>query len=182
LTIISNSMVAMPATLWARIKAFALDYIVIAGYLLLVVALGVWMNYAGPVFIQTLFTNRITGQIVSFLLVTLPVTLYFTLFEASLWQGTWGKHKIGLRVTGTDGARVSVPHALGRTLLKFIPWELSHTSIWQLQFVPPESSPMISTGFVFVWVLIGANLLSLVLSKTHQTLYDRLARTYVVVG
>ena len=175
-------MVAMPATVWARIKAFALDYIVIAGYLILVIALGVWMNYAGPLFIQTLFMERVTGQFVSFLLVTLPVTLYFALSEASPWQATWGKRKIGLRVTDKNGARLSIPHSLVRTLLKFIPWELSHTLIWQLQFAPQESSPMISAGFLLVWILVGANLLSALLSKTHQTLYDRLAGTYVVVG
>jgi uncharacterized RDD family membrane protein YckC len=170
----------MYATLGPRIKAFALDYVVIAGYLILVIALGVWMNYAGPPFIQALFANRISGQSISFLLVTLPVTLYFTFFESSPWQATWGKHKMELRVIRTGGARLSIAHALGRTLLKFIPWELSHTLIWQLQFAQPESSPMISAGFVLVWILIGANLLSVLMSKTRQTIYDRLAGTYVV--
>ena len=83
-----SGMVAMPATVWARIKAFALDYIVIAGYLILVIALGVWMNYAGPLFIQTLFMDRVTGQFVSFLLVTLPVTLYFALSESACGSRT----------------------------------------------------------------------------------------------
>jgi len=35
---------------------------------------------------------------------------------------------------------------------------------------------------VLVWLLVGANVVSLVMSKTHQTLYDRVAGTYVVVA
>lgn len=38
----------------------------------------------------------------------------------------------------------------------------------------------ISAGFVLVWVLVGANLVSLVVRKTHQTLYDWLAGTHVI--
>jgi uncharacterized RDD family membrane protein YckC len=173
---------SVPATLWQRIKAFALDYIVIAGYLVLVIALGVGMNLALPNLVQTLFANRISGQIISFMLVTLPVTLYFVLLESSPRQATWGKRKMGLRVVDRDGSRLSFAHALGRTVLKFIPWELSHTLIWQVRFAQPEGEPLISAGFVLVWLLVGANLLSLWLTKKHQTLYDWFTGTYVIAG
>ena len=120
------------------------------------------------------------GHLTSFSLVTLPVTLYFALFEASAWQATWGKRTLGLRVVGTDGTHLSVAHALGRTALKFVPWELTHTLIWQVRFAPSAASPLITAGFVLVWLLIGANGVSLWLNKTHQTLYGQLAGTCVV--
>ena len=167
---------------WPRIKAFALDYLLIAGYLMLVVALGVGINIANSALTQRLFANRVSGQVISFMLVTLPITLYFALLESSPRQATWGKGKIGLRVVRTDGTRLSFARSLERTALKFIPWELSHTLIWQLRFSTPALEPWINAGFVLVWLLVAAYLLSLWFSKSHQTLYDRLAGTYVVVA
>lgn len=177
-----SDIAVSPATLWQRIKAFALDYVVIAGYLIVVVGLGVGINWAMPYLAQTLFAKRIRGQFISFMLVTLPVTLYYALLESSPQQATWGKRKIGLRVTDSRGARLNFAHSLGRTLLKFIPWELSHTLIWQLRFTAPESSTLISVGFALVWVLVGANLFSAWMAQKHQALYDLLAGTYVVAG
>jgi uncharacterized RDD family membrane protein YckC len=171
-----------PAGLWVRVKAFALDYLLIAGYLILVVALGVGINIANPAFTQRLFANRITGQVISFLLVTLPITLYFALSESSPRQAAWGKGKMGLRVIRVDGTRLSFARSLGRTALKFIPWELSHTLIWQLRFSTPAREGWSNAGFIFVWLLIAVYLLSLWLSKSHQALYDRLVGTYVVVA
>jgi uncharacterized RDD family membrane protein YckC len=167
------------AGLWARTKAFALDYLIIAGYLALVFAMSFRVP---PTVTQRLFTNPISGQLVGFLLVTLPVTLYFALLESSSWQATWGKRKLGLRLIRTDGARLSFARALGRTLLKFVPWELAHTCVWQLQFQPEGSSPLIYAGLGLVWLLVGANIASLLRSRTHQTLYDRLASTYVIAA
>jgi uncharacterized RDD family membrane protein YckC len=115
------------------------------------------------------------------LLITLPVTLYFALGESSTWQATWGKRRQRLTVIGLTGARLSRTQALVRTVLKFIPWELAHTCIWQIRFAPSDSSPLITAGFVLVWILVGANLVSLLRSRSHQTLYDRLAGTYVVL-
>ena len=69
------------AGLWARSVAFALDYLIIAGYLLLVAALGALVNLAFPDLVRMLFGNRVSGQLTGFLLVTLPVMLYFALLE-----------------------------------------------------------------------------------------------------
>ncbi len=170
------------AKLTARILAFALDYIWIAAYLAFVVALGVVLNTFFPAVANRLFSNPFSGQITGFLLITLPVSLYFVLSESSAQQATWGKRKRGLQVTRIDGSRLSFLRAGSRTLLKFIPWELAHTCIWQISFAQQERSPLITLGFVLVYVLIGANLLSLWKSPTNQTLYDRLAGTHVVAN
>ena len=51
-----------------------------------------------------------------------------------------------------------------------------------IQFAPAESPALITAGFALVWLLVGANIASLVLHSSHQTLYDWLAGTYVVAA
>jgi len=170
------------AGLWARILAFALDYLIIAGFLILVAAVGALINRAFPELVRTLFGNRVSSQAAGFVLVTLPVMLYFALLESSAWQASWGKRQRGLRVMDADGARLSRARALGRTALAFVPWELSHTLIWQIRFAPAESPALVTAGFILVWLLVGVNIVSLVLRPSHQTLYDQLAGTYVVAA
>lgn len=167
------------AGFWKRIGAFALDYIIILGYLLGLALLSI---LATSLFgaNQWLFANRVRAQFIAFLLVTLPVTLYFALSESSTRQATWGKGRLKLKVADRDGNRIRLWRSLGRTLLKFVPWEISHTLIWQIYFSPQTESVWINYGFVLVYLLIGLNIVSLVVSKTHQTLYDLLTNTYVV--
>lgn len=175
------SMKLSHAGLRVRVTAFVFDYIIIAGYLLVVVAVGIVVNTFFPTIAHELFANPLSGQITGFLIITLPISLYFILFESSAWQATWGKRKKGLQVTRTDGTRLTILRAGSRTLLKFIPWELAHTCIWQISFTRQEPPQIIIVGFVLVWILVGANVVSLWISPTHQTLYDWLTSTYVVV-
>jgi uncharacterized RDD family membrane protein YckC len=169
----------MYAGFWSRAGAFALDYIIILGYLLGTALLSVLANGLFGVS-QWLFADRVRAQFVAFLLVTLPVTLYFSISESSSRQATWGKQRLKLKVTNRNGNRGSFWKALGRTLLKFIPWEISHTLIWQIYFSPQADSAWISYGFALVYLLIGLNIILLVITKTHQTLYDLLTNTYVI--
>ena len=168
------------AGLGERVTAFAFDYIIITGYLFFIVAIGLVVNMFFPTITLALFSNPLSGQMTGFLIITLPVSLYFILCEASTWQATWGKQRKGLQVIRVDGAQLTILRSIGRTALKFIPWELAHTCIWQIRFAQPAQSPIITVGFVLVWVLIAANIISLWISSMHQTLYDRLAGTYVV--
>jgi len=84
-------------------------------------------------------------------------------------------------VIDKTGGRLSKSRAFVRTILKFVPWELAHTCIWQFSFATEEPSPLITVGFILVWIIVGANVVSLLRSPSHQTLYDRLAGTYVVL-
>jgi uncharacterized RDD family membrane protein YckC len=170
------------AGLGVRVAAFAFDYIIIVGYLFTLVAVGILTNIFFPVIAHQLFGNPLSGQLTGFLLITLPVSLYFMVCESSPLQATWGKLRKGLRVTRTDGTRLTILRSGSRTLLKFIPWELAHTCIWQISFSQQAPAPWINLGFVLVWILVGANFISLWISPTHQSLYDYLAGTYVVKG
>jgi len=167
------------AGFWPRVKAFALDYIIISGYLIALTLLFLILNSISDAF-QQLFSQRVQAQILAFLLVTFPVTLYFSITESSARQATWGKQRLGLRVTDQEGNRIRLPRALTRTLLKFVPWEISHTFVWQMYFSSGANLVFINYGFVLVYVLVGLNIASLVMTKTHRTLYDFLAGTSVV--
>jgi uncharacterized RDD family membrane protein YckC len=170
------------ADLWSRVLAFAFDYLAILLYLIVLFIISLVVSLVLPTIASTMFGNPVSGQIIGFFTLTLPVTLYFALLESSPWQATWGKRRQRLKVICTNGERLTRTRAISRTLLKFIPWELAHTCIWQIRFALQEPSPTIMAGFVLVWILVGINVIKLWLSPTHQTLYDWLAGTYVVKG
>ncbi|MEM7530693.1 MAG: RDD family protein [Chloroflexota bacterium] len=170
------------AGLWVRIRAFSLDYIIIALYLSILVGVSIGLNFVFPKVVSTLFGHPLQAQFIGFITVTLPVTLYFTFTESSSWQASWGKRRQGLRLVRTDGAGITFGRALVRTLLKFVPWELAHTCIWQISVTPSEPSPLITAGFIIVWVSVGANIVWLWVSPSHQTIYDWLADTYIIGG
>lgn len=167
------------AGFWQRVAAFALDYIILLGYLLGLILLSLVFNMLLGVH-QWLFAERIRAQFVAFLLVTLPITLYFARAESSPRQATWGKQRLKSKVTDSEGNRIGFWRAFGRTALKFIPWEISHTLIWQIYFSEGTNPVWINYGFALVYLLIGLNIVSLVVTKTNQSLYDLITGTYVV--
>ncbi|HEX9837985.1 MAG TPA: RDD family protein [Anaerolineales bacterium] len=167
------------AGLWQRVGAFVLDYGIILVYLVAIALFSLLMNSLFSVN-QWLFTDRIRAQLSGFLFITLPVTLYFAFSESSIRQASWGKQRLGLKVTDHNGDRIGLRRSFARTGLKFVPWELAHTLIWQISFTPNQFSQWIIAGFVTVYFLIGANIASLIFRKARQTLYDLLAGTYVV--
>lgn len=170
----------VPAGMGVRLKAFGFDYLLISAYLAATVAIGVAMNQLWPVAARTLFGNPIAGQGTGFVMVTLPVSLYFALTEASAREATWGKTKVGLRVTDVAGRRLSLGRSMGRTGLKFFPWELAHLCVWQVTFATDTSSPLFALGFIGVWLLVGADVGSLIADPRRRSLHDRLAGTRVV--
>jgi uncharacterized RDD family membrane protein YckC len=175
----NDSQIKIYAGFWQRGTAFALDYVIILFYLAALTLLSLLINSLFSVN-EWLFSDRIRSQLTGFFLITLPVALYFAFGESSVQQATWGKKRVGLIVTNPNGARISFWRSLARTLLKFIPWELSHTLIWEISFSPQANSDLINYSFILVYVLIGLNIASLLMTKKHQTLYDLLAKTYVM--
>jgi uncharacterized RDD family membrane protein YckC len=169
-----------------RLRAFLLDYLIIAAYLVLLALVSVGLGF-GPLrnVFQAMFANPNISEFSAFLLLVLPVILYFALLESSSWQATWGKRKVGLGVIGMHGARLSLPRSFVRTLLKFAPWELTHACLWRIPgwpLAPTTPSPIITVGLVLVWILVGAYVVSMFLNKKHQALYDWIAGSYVVVA
>jgi uncharacterized RDD family membrane protein YckC len=121
--------------------------------------------------------------------VVLPTWLYFTLFEASPWQATVGKHLLGLRVANMDGKRLALPHALLRNFLKLIPWNFVHIGL--IAPSPTGLSPLGQLPSSMNWwgsFLIIANLLTLLYLLTplftggQRSIHDLLGNTCVNRG
>lgn len=167
------------ASLPRRAVAFGLDYLLIAAYLVVLVGFGLLVQFAVPGLAGALFHSALAGEVTGFVLLTLPVILYFALGEASETGGTWGKRRLGLRVLSTDGQRLGVARSLVRSGLKFLPWELAHASIWQFRFAG-ASALLPNLGLALVWALVALNLLSALLDGQRRALYDRVAGTVVV--
>ena len=174
------------ANLRLRFAAFLLDYLIIAAYIVVLIVVSVLLGF-GPLrqTFQSLFANPNSSEISAFLLLVLPVILYFALYESSSWQATWGKRKVGLRVMNSYGGRLNFRRSLVRSFIKFLPWELAHACLWRIPGWPldPQNPPLIiSMGLVLVWIIVGTYVISMLMSKKHQTLYDMIAGSYVVLA
>jgi uncharacterized RDD family membrane protein YckC len=169
------------AGLWPRVKAFSYDYIVISLYIVALVAISYLIQSINPAILEPLFQNPLTSQLYGFLMMTLPVTLYFAISESSSYQATWGKRWQGLKVVHVNGSRLSFSRTLVRTLIKFIPWELAHTCIWQMRHGDGEPGQIVKFGLILVWVLIGIYVVTLLLSSRKQAPYDRFTNSVVIL-
>lgn len=63
-----------------------------------------------------------------FLVISLPIWLYFILNESGRHQATLGKFMLGLKVTDMDGNRLKVATAAWRTTCKLAFFEIGHLS------------------------------------------------------
>ena len=109
------------AGLGVRLRAFFWDYLLILLYVLLL-ALLAWL--APP--LQAPFRQPGQRDAAAFLVLVLPVALYFALAEGCAQGRTWGKRKLKLRVVRASGGPLGLPRALLRTAGKFLPWQLAH--------------------------------------------------------
>lgn len=168
----------MHAGLWLRFKAFAVDYLLIFGYLLLVMVVSVFLIPS----LQELFqASPGKAQLTGFLLVTLPVSLYFVVMDSQLGRQSFGKRKIHIQVVDERHKAISVYRAAWRTALKFLPWELSHFMAYRMIYLGDGAvQPMDYVIGGLVYALIFLYIFMAVFTKSKQSLYDRIAKTYVV--
>jgi uncharacterized RDD family membrane protein YckC len=94
-------------------------------------------------------------------------------------QASWGKSRTALKVTDGTGQRITFGRSLARTILKFVPWEISHTLVWETAFNPALAPAVLNGMIVSIYAILGANVLSVALTKTRQTLYDLACGTRV---
>ena len=172
----------VPASPLRRIAAWLLDYVLIAAYLILLtaVSLGIRVSQmqAG---LSSALSRPGAAELVGFLLLTLPVVLYFALCEASRLRATLGKRALRLAVVDKKGGRLTVWRALLREAVRFLPWELSHALLYRVALSTDRGSisVWVTAGFVFVYAVVGLYLVTLFIGS-HRTVYDRLAGSLVI--
>ncbi|MEJ9228750.1 RDD family protein [Peribacillus butanolivorans] len=161
-----------------RIYAFLLDYLLIVLYEILVVGT---ISIIFRTFFTPLFSSSpVTAELTGFLIMTLPISLYFIFCECSRCQGTWGKKKLGIRVVDGSSQRIGLVRSIARTSIKFLPWEVAHFAVWHL---------MLPTNFSEITILVILNavcfvaliyLVSPLTNKKRKSVYDWVAGTEVV--
>lgn len=168
-----------------RLKAFTFDYLIILAYIVLMAGMNFGIILKGRALedISPLFASPIAKDALAFFTLILPVILYFTLQEGSPRRGTRGKRKAGICVVNANGGTLNKLQAFVRSLVKFLPWQIAHTSIYQIKEVVPggPSEPFDIARFVLVYVLVGIYIASALISKKHRTPYDWAAGSYVIV-
>jgi uncharacterized RDD family membrane protein YckC len=165
-----------------RLKAFAFDYLIICGYIImLTVATLAVIKIAGLMGLSLRWPeNPLLADLMAFVTLILPVILYFALQESSPKQATWGKRKAGIRVVNTNGETLTRTQAFVRSLVKFLPWQIAHTCLFQ-GLAATVLPPAVIVGYILVYLLAGIYIASALISKKHRTPYDWVAGSYVIV-
>lgn len=163
-----------------RLLAFAYDYILIAIYIGVLAGIALFAPPVNRLF-SALFADAMTSDLAAFVLLILPVILYFGISEGSAQASTWGKRRAGLRVVAKDGRPIGYPRALIRAALKFLPWQLGHTAVFQSIYAEASFSLSIFLLFTLAYGLAIVYLLYLWRRPDHRTPYDLLAGTVVIV-
>lgn len=175
----------VPAGLKKRMGAFGIDYLPIAAYLAALTGVAAALRLT-PLrgWLGRVYGNPYTAQLADSLAFDLPVMAYFALFEASSLEATPGKRRLGLRVVTAAGGGASLPQTAARIALKFLPWEIAHTSLWHTPGWPRHSRPTAANyaSYALVYVLGGVYVITLLTSDKRQALYDRLTRMRVVLA
>lgn len=78
-------------------------------------------NWVQPESATMFMTTDFPGVFAIFISIKLLIAFpYFALTESSRWQGTLGKHLMGIKVTTLEGERLSFGRATGRYFLKLV--------------------------------------------------------------
>ncbi|WP_258171371.1 RDD family protein [Paenibacillus sp. R14(2021)] len=165
------------ASIRIRMMSFVWDYVIISGYLLLLFGVSF---LAKPLLVPLFTTSPWSGEITGFLLITLPVYLYFAISEGSKSHATWGKRKMGIVVAGVHGQSIGLGISFFRSALKFLPWELAHFTIWHIVIPTAYGDYLLYSLFAAVYGLALIYLISPLLNTNKQTVYDFIARTVVI--
>jgi uncharacterized RDD family membrane protein YckC len=176
----NDDLARRPTPRGKRLLAFFLDYLLIAAYLLVLAAVGFGlMALVGPSPISSPYIT----DLVAFVTAVLPVILYFTLLEGGGRQATWGKRLMGIQVATVDYKPVSYRQSFVRSLIKFAPWQMAHTSLFHIPGWPLAIEAVGTVSMVGLAVAQGLVLfyiLSLLVTPTGRTLYDWVAGTMVI--
>lgn len=168
------------ASITKRMFAFLIDYIVIIFFIVLSFVISYLLNQFFS-FWKLLEEQYIARHITSFLLLSLPVFLYFFLSEKGKNQATLGKRVMDLQVTNTEGGKAKSKCIMLRNLFKFMPWELAHL-ILHISFpsiVQGKESIFFQIALVIPLILILIYLLSIFIRKDSRSTYELWSGTEV---
>ena len=168
-----------------RIKASLIDYSVILAWMIVIfVITGVRFLITGDLF-NWLELGAIGAQGLGFVLLVLPVGLYLFACENSKYQATLGKRAMGLKVVTASGTKPGSMQLAGRTVIKLLPWEIAHFSMWHIVDLARKDPDFIWPKWLMC-LLVLSNLLPVLYvacvawHKQRRAPHDLLAGTRVI--
>lgn len=168
----------MSATFLLRLRAFMIDYILILAYIAIL-----FLTVLLFPSLKLLFTGSlIKAQFIGFLIITLPVALYFIMLDSRMIGQTFGKRKMRIKVVDQHGETPSLWRLVFRTMLKFLPWELSHFLVYRLVHLGEGDVPLtysVIGGIIYALMIIY--ILTALFTKNKQSLYDIIVKTRVII-
>lgn len=111
--------------------------------------------------------------------VSIPVWLYFIILESSPRQSTIGKRFMHLKVAGYSNTRISKKKSFVRTLVKLLPWEITHIGLLPIYF---SDNPQPTIGLYLANGLIIIYLVYFISQKGKTTIHDKAAGTKVILS
>ena len=150
-----------------------IDYVVIILYALLLFALSALLKDAIDLNLD--LGSPWQNQIVSFLLLTLPVFLYFYISEKRNSNSTLGKKALKLKVISDNG------NVFLRNVIKFLPWEVAHIGVHHIVFYneQQESPIWVWSCLIIPQIVLIVHAFSVFLSKGERSVYDKVAGTRI---
>lgn len=115
-----------------------------------------------------------------FLTISLPIWLYFILFESGPRQATLGKSLLGLQVTDMAGNRLKRQRATLRTASKLAFFEIGHLTLLYPTPLFDDPEPSFRVGIIVVMALMVIYFVVALVTSRHQSLHDLVAKTLVV--
>ena len=131
---------------------------------------------------EWLMAGGVPLEIYTLLTISLPTWLYFAWSERSAWQATIGKRVFGLIVTDIGGNRIGFGQALLRTVIKLLPWEVSHLTVNLPTSIMFDPEPKFRFGFLVVFALLVLYPTLILLTRRRQSMHDLIAKTIVLYG
>jgi uncharacterized RDD family membrane protein YckC len=160
---------------WRRMAAWAVDWLIISLYAGALVPVGLWL-YGNIVRLSPL-----DGNVVSFVVLIVPATVWLAAWEASGSGATPGKRLLRLRVRTLQGERPGWRRAVVRNAIKIaLPWELGHTAAFLL--ADPRTAGSVALIGMVCGVLacgLAAGYVAALFIRHGRTPYDRAAATEV---
>jgi len=159
-----------------RLLAYWLDFVLLA----FILAGLQWLLYKTTSGFPFDFLNKgYEIELWVLLSMSLPVWLYFILSE---WykQQTIGKRLLRLKVTNKEESKINIKQAVVRTIIRLLPWELTHLIIlvpepwWSIE--APENQFLIYIPNIIMLLYIAV----LFANKGVKGVHDYLAKTRVV--
>lgn len=164
-----------------RIVAFGIDYFTIAVYGGILFYFNLKLNNIVHHF--EWFAHPVWAQAIGFMTLTLPVFLYFVLFERSSRQATPGKRLLNLKVVSSEYGKAPIYCLAIRNGIKFLPWEIAHGAVhWTIYYAKQGFEIPVSLFLINGAVMVLALVLVVLIfaKKDNRTLYETWSGTRVI--